>query len=256
MKICLAAILLFLCLVQIGFAQDKTQTEQKKVTVCSDCGFPLKGKPIFLPAPEYPKAAKMVRASGAVQILVMIDESGNVVVAKAVSGNPLLHAAAIKSALQGKFNPVLLREKPIRVNGVITYNFVLDESILPEQIERPKVIVDLGGRTATGNAIKLVKPAFPSNCRCKFSKNYKTAVLFTVNENGNVESATGVAGHLLLKAASVFAIRNSKFSISRFDGAPVKAFGLITYDYFLLKNKFKSRVVKYELKLDKNELQK
>jgi protein TonB len=65
-----------------------------------------------------------VHASGTVTVQVTIDESGNVVAAQAVSGHPLLQAAAVAAARQAKFSPTLLSGKPVKVTGVLTYNFV------------------------------------------------------------------------------------------------------------------------------------
>jgi len=83
----------------------------------------LNGKAISLPAPEYPAMAKQARASGAVAVQVMIDESGAVILARAVSGHPLLQAAAVAAARQARFSPTLLMGEPVKVNGVIVYNF-------------------------------------------------------------------------------------------------------------------------------------
>lgn len=84
----------------------------------------LNGKAVSLPAPVYPAAALAVNAAGAVTIQVMIDEGGNVIEATAVSGHPLLRAAAIDAARQATFSPTLLNGSPVRITGVITYNFV------------------------------------------------------------------------------------------------------------------------------------
>lgn len=77
-----------------------------------------------LPQPAYPPAAKAVRASGEVKVEVLIDETGSVVSAKAVSGHALLHAAAEQAALQAKFGPIVMNGKPTAVRAVILYNFV------------------------------------------------------------------------------------------------------------------------------------
>ena len=55
---------------------------------------------------------------------VMIDENGNVMSAHAVSGHPLLQAAAVAAARASKFTPTKLSGQPVKVNGVIIYNFV------------------------------------------------------------------------------------------------------------------------------------
>lgn len=84
----------------------------------------LNGKATSLPKPAYPPAAKAVRASGQVVVQVIISESGSVTSASAVSGHPLLRAAAANAARSARFSPTLLSGQPVKVSGVITYNFV------------------------------------------------------------------------------------------------------------------------------------
>ncbi len=79
---------------------------------------------ISLPKPPYPAAARAVRAEGAVNVQVLIDEEGNVASANAVSGHPLLRQASEQAALGAKFKPTLLSGQPVKVNGIIVYNFV------------------------------------------------------------------------------------------------------------------------------------
>jgi protein TonB len=84
----------------------------------------LNGKATSLPKPPYPPAARAVRASGAVSVQVLISETGSVVSANAVSGHPLLRPAAVAAARGARFSPTLLSGQPVKVSGVITYNFV------------------------------------------------------------------------------------------------------------------------------------
>lgn len=84
----------------------------------------LNGSAITLTAPDYPPAARAVRASGAVNVQVTLDERGNVVSATAVSGHPLLRAASVEAARSSKFPPTTLDGVPVRVAGIIVYNFV------------------------------------------------------------------------------------------------------------------------------------
>lgn len=84
----------------------------------------VNSKALDLPKPEYPAAAQAIRAKGEVKVQVTIDEKGNVVSAEAVSGHPLLRAASEKAAQAAKFSPTLLSGKPVKVTGVIIYNFV------------------------------------------------------------------------------------------------------------------------------------
>ena len=84
----------------------------------------LNGKATAMPVPEYPTIARAAHASGAVTVEITIDENGAVVAAHAVSGHPLLQAAAANAAWQATFTPTRLSGEPVRVTGVLIYNFV------------------------------------------------------------------------------------------------------------------------------------
>jgi protein TonB len=84
----------------------------------------LNGKAISLPKPAYPPIARAAHASGTVVVQVTIDENGSVIAAHAVSGHPLLQGAAVGAARQARFSPTKLSGQPVKVTGVIQYNFV------------------------------------------------------------------------------------------------------------------------------------
>jgi periplasmic protein TonB len=84
----------------------------------------LNGKAISLPKPAYPPIARQAHASGTVVVQVTIDENGNVISATPVSGHPLLRAVAAAAARGARFSPTKLSGQPVKVTGVITYNFV------------------------------------------------------------------------------------------------------------------------------------
>ncbi|HUS09370.1 MAG TPA: TonB family protein [Pyrinomonadaceae bacterium] len=84
----------------------------------------LNGKAISLPKPAYPPIARQAHASGTVVVQVTIDENGGVISARAVSGHPLLQAVAVAAARGARFSPTKLSGQPVKVTGVITYNFV------------------------------------------------------------------------------------------------------------------------------------
>lgn len=85
----------------------------------------LSSKVISKPAPAYPTIAKQTRVQGAVTVEILIDEQGRVISAQATSGHMLLRAAAQTSAYQARFTPTSISGRPVRVAGVITYNFIL-----------------------------------------------------------------------------------------------------------------------------------
>lgn len=85
----------------------------------------LNSRAISLPKPAYPSMAKQIRVQGTVSVQVLIDEEGRVISAKAVSGHPLLVPEAQKAALMARFSPTVISDQPVKVSGVITYNFVM-----------------------------------------------------------------------------------------------------------------------------------
>ena len=87
----------------------------------------LNGRAIDLPAPIYPEIAKRMRAIGMISVEVVIDVNGKVIGAKAVSGNPALQAAAVQAALRARFSPTTLSGQPVKVSGLINYNFALSK---------------------------------------------------------------------------------------------------------------------------------
>jgi len=85
----------------------------------------ITGLAVSLPKPLYSEIAKKMRIQGMVSVQVLVDETGRVVSAKALGGSPFLVPEAQKAALQARFSPTILNDQPVKVSGVITYNFVL-----------------------------------------------------------------------------------------------------------------------------------
>ncbi|HKP38107.1 MAG TPA: TonB family protein [Pyrinomonadaceae bacterium] len=84
----------------------------------------LNGKAVRLVQPPYPAIARSAHASGQVKVQIVIDENGNVISAAPMSGHPLLQGAAVAAARASKFTPTKLSGMPVKVSGVIIYNFV------------------------------------------------------------------------------------------------------------------------------------
>lgn len=87
----------------------------------------INGRAVYKPQPEYPFAAKMSRAQGIVKVRVTVDETGKVIAAKVfdTSPHPSLSRASEAAARGARFTPTLLSGTPVKVNGIITYRFVL-----------------------------------------------------------------------------------------------------------------------------------
>ncbi len=85
----------------------------------------LNGRALELPAPEYPEVARRMRTVGLISVEVVIDSNGKVISAKAGPGNSVLQQAAVKAAYRARFSPTTLSGQPVKVSGVINYNFSL-----------------------------------------------------------------------------------------------------------------------------------
>ena len=111
---------------KVNIAEDPPPPPEPKPTPprAPISGGVLNGKAISLPRPAYPPIARQAHASGTVVVQVTIDENGSVISAHAVSGHPLLQAVAVAAARGARFLPTKLSGQPVKVTGVITYNFV------------------------------------------------------------------------------------------------------------------------------------
>jgi periplasmic protein TonB len=85
----------------------------------------LAGSAIRRAEPIYPPLAKAARVSGAVVVEVTVDEEGDILSARALSGHPLLKDSAAAAARGWKFTPTTLEGVPVKVVGTITFNFSL-----------------------------------------------------------------------------------------------------------------------------------
>ena len=85
----------------------------------------LTSKAVALPQPAYPMMAKQMRIQGLVSVQILVDEQGKVISAQVVSGSPALSTAAKDAATRARFTPTMLNGQPVKVQGIINYNFVL-----------------------------------------------------------------------------------------------------------------------------------
>jgi TonB family protein len=106
-----------------AFAQEKNVSADAGSAPKTVVKGVVNGSALTLVKPGYPRGARDAGAGGAVTVEVTIDENGNVIAARAVSGHPLLTEMAETAALQSKFTPTLLSGVPVKVKGIIVYNF-------------------------------------------------------------------------------------------------------------------------------------
>jgi TonB family protein len=84
----------------------------------------LNGRALSLPKPSYPADARAAGVSGTVSVRVTIDETGKVLRACGIRGHALLVRQSEIAAYGAKFAPTLLKGVPVKVTGIINYNYV------------------------------------------------------------------------------------------------------------------------------------
>jgi len=155
----------------------------------------LNGKATNLVKPPYPAEAKAVRAEGAVNVQVTIDEEGNIISATAVSGHPLLRASAVQAARASKFSPTTLQGQPVKVTGIIVYNFVLPKT--PQIRESEKLIPmglvmfltamkDIPGDEESAQILRDLGNELPASMKTEKSQFDKLARAKTASEKGRI----------------------------------------------------------------------
>ena len=77
--------------------------------------------------PTYPPLARQTHMQGTVVIDAIVDEQGNVVEAKIVSGPPLLIGSALEAVRKWKYEPTYLNDQPVPVQLNVTVTFRLNE---------------------------------------------------------------------------------------------------------------------------------
>jgi protein TonB len=80
---------------------------------------------IYGPSAVYPTLASQSHVHGTVVIDAIIDEHGNVVQEKVISGHPLLLQAALKAVSERKYEPTILDGEPTPVDLRVEVNFQL-----------------------------------------------------------------------------------------------------------------------------------
>jgi protein TonB len=74
----------------------------------------------------YPAAARQANIQGTVSVSANIDENGNVVSVKALSGPMLLRQAAVESVTQWRYSPALVDGKPTPSQVTLNVDFRLN----------------------------------------------------------------------------------------------------------------------------------
>ncbi len=192
--------LLFLCF-QVSFAQEKIIT-----------GGIVNGKATYLPKPDYPQEAKDFCAAGKVEVEVLIGEDGNVIEAKAISGDELLRESAVEAAKKAKFNTNHFR---VKVKGIIVYNFIPEKKCIVVGIVNKKA------RSLPKPEVGNIK--HPKHLRISKEQTVEVQIIIEI-WSGKVLRARAVSGHPMLRAACESSARQARFAPTNdVPNIPIKA---------------------------------
>lgn len=111
---------LTLLILIIGFSFTNSIAQKSEKIISAGV---INGKAINLVKPAYPPVAMAVRAYGTIAVTVIINEKGEVIEARAISGHLFLRPSSTKAALKSTFEPAKISGKGIKVSGIILYNY-------------------------------------------------------------------------------------------------------------------------------------
>jgi TonB family protein len=120
----------------------------KKVSVS---GGVLQGNAIKKAQPPYPPIAKAAKASGPVQVQIIVSEEGKVMEANAISGHPLLRDSAVEAARKWEFKPTELSGAAVKVQGTLTFNYTLADETQAD----PANASSASAHIATSSGVKI-----------------------------------------------------------------------------------------------------
>jgi TonB family protein len=177
----------------------------------------LNGAATYLPKPDYPQEAKDACADGAVNVEVSIDENGDVISAEAVAGDEFLRVPAVEAAKKAKFRQVA--EMPVKISGIVVYNFVSDKKCLKLGIVNKK-------------ALSIPRPELKNARYSQYVGREETVQVQVIIDvlTGEVKRATIISGHPFFHAACVESARRAKFP-PFYHGAGILAKAVIAYKF-------------------------
>jgi TonB family protein len=103
-----------------GCKKDSILSDSKEIIVSKGM---INGSATELPKPQLTEEVVKKRIRGKVEVQIVINEKGNVISAKALSGPEELQKIAVKAARGAKFTPTILAGKAVKVSGIVVYNF-------------------------------------------------------------------------------------------------------------------------------------
>ncbi len=226
---------LFLACSLLAFAQqgsdNLTQSKPYRhltIRVSSDL---LNGKLDHVELPKYPEAALQNRIHGDVILGVIVDESGKVILASPVEGDPLLTAASVEALREFHFRPTVLNGRAIQVDSVVGFQFSIHghganrTGKVKYQAPAPYHKIS-AGNMADKNVLVLwprklsgEEPQLPPDLAGKSGSVYLN---ITIGEDGKVQDVKVLGGDSALVDPVVAAVKKFIYEPQMVHGKPSK----------------------------------
>ncbi|MBX3289110.1 MAG: energy transducer TonB [Acidobacteria bacterium] len=168
----------------------------------------INGRATSLPKPAYTRDMENLCANGKVEIEVLINEKGNVLDAKAISGDELLHETSLAAAKKAKFRPYIGPES----KGLVVFNF-------------PSKLQCIDGGVLNGRWRD--NPKFEIPPHAEIEEELDIDIRMTVElVTGRVTAAKAISGPLTVRTALEKTAMQVKFS-SFYHGASLHVKGIL-----------------------------
>ncbi|MBK7704406.1 MAG: energy transducer TonB [Acidobacteria bacterium] len=178
----------------------------------------INGKALILERPDYSAEGRSACAKGKVEILTLIHGwRGEVISAKAISGDELLFDESEKAVLKSKFAAFNIDgDKDLYFVGKIVFSF---DSLAK--------CLDVG--VVNKKALSIPRPQVRN--LDQINKEEIVTVKIVVDLNGRVIYAKAISGHPLLREECVASARQAKFSPAYINGPPIQFNALLVYRF-------------------------
>lgn len=213
-------------------------------------------EPIFTPKPVYPPEAVTRAIQGQVVIQLEISETGDVVSATPVSGEPILAEAAIDAMKKWKFKPYIKDGKAVRARAKMPHNFAFQGTTIkikgaatpsaqpsetsavndtsttdPAASQRPlKLKVSQG--VMDGIKIYDLPPRYPPAARQKHIQG-EVVLRATIGKDGLIHNLQVVSGPVELVQAAVGAVQQWRYRPYLLEGEPVEVETIVRVQFHM-----------------------
>lgn len=179
--------------------------------------------------PEYPEQALRAGIEGDVIFKIVVDETGKVVLAKPVEGDPLLVATSTDALRTLQFRPYLLNGQPVRVETQLGFHFVARKNratngqveyltAIPSRPEfRTGVLTEKGVEVLWPRKVSGSEPRLSPELVGKAGSVY---LAITIGEDGKVQDVKVLGGDEPFIGPVVEAVKQFVYEPQLIDGKP------------------------------------